>query len=382
MWAFSIFWKKKVTVPDPNDARPRILLLIKGLGLGGAERLLSEGSQFWSTDEFDYRVVYVLPWKNDLVSDLAANGIDVVCIGEGRWSAAAPIRLRRIVRSWRPALIHSHLPTTGIMARLVTSTPVVYTEHNLAGSYRPATRVLNRATYSRNREVIAVSDAVAESLAGYRGPRPHTIPNGVSVTATNDVHRRIREELDIDQDRPLVVHVGNIRPWKGHSTLIKAARVLRESQSEIVVVSIGAEKHAGDLARVRAEADDEGVGDMVRFLGRRHDAVDFIVGADVLVNPSDVEGLPLVVLEAMMAGTPVVATAAGGVPSIVEDGETGRLVPTGDPDALAKAVLEVFADREGATRMAGRARALAEERFGLEQMVDAHEALYRRVLNG
>ena len=382
MWGFSISWKKKVTVPESNDRRPRVLLLIKGLGLGGAERLLSEGSRFWSTDEFNYRVAYVLPWKNDLVPDLAANGIDVLCVGGGPWSAAAPIRFRRLLRSWRPDLIHAHLPSAGIMARLVTSTPVVYTEHNIASSYRPVTRVLNRATYSRNREVIAVSDAVAESLAGYGGSRPHTIPNGVRVSAADDVRQRVREELDIDEDRPLVVHVGNIRPWKGHTTLIKAARVLRDSRPDIVIVSIGAEKHPGDLARVRAEADDEGVGDILRFLGRRHDAVDFTVAADVLVNPSDVEGLPLVVLEAMMAGTPVVATAAGGVPSIVRNGETGRLVPVGDPEALAEAVLKDITDREEATRMADRARALAEDRFGLERMVAAHEALYRQVLNG
>jgi glycosyltransferase involved in cell wall biosynthesis len=350
--------------------------------LGGAERLLSEGSRFWSTDEFNYRVAYVLPWKNDLVPDLAANGIDVLCVGGGAWSTAAPIRFRRLLKSWRPDLIHAHLPSTGIMARLVTSTPIVYTEHNIASSYRPITRVLNRATYGRNREVIAVSDAVAESLEGYGGSRPHMIPNGVKVSAPDDVRQRVRDELDIDEDRPLVVHVGNIRPWKGHTTLIKAARVLRDARPDIVIVSIGAEKHAGDLARVRAEADGEGVGDIVRFLGRRHDAVDFTVAADVLVNPSDVEGLPLVVLEAMMAGTPVVATAAGGVPSIVRNGETGRLVPVGDPEALAEAVLDDIRDREEATRMADRARALAEDRFGLERMVAAHEELYRQVLNG
>ncbi len=371
-----------MTAAEPGDHRPRILILIKGLGIGGAERLISEGSRFWSTHEFHYRVAYVLPWKDQVVPDLAANGIDAICVGGGKWSVNAPTRFRSLLRSWRPNLVHAHLPSTGILARSMARAPVVYTEHNLAGSYRPITRVLNRMTYGRNREVIAVSDAVAESLAGYPGPPPHIIPNGVIVDATDDSRRRVREELEIGPNRPLVVHVGNIRPWKGHTTLIKAARALGESIPETVVVSIGAEKHPGDLDRIRRQANEEGAGNIVRFLGRRRDAIDFIASADVFVNPSDVEGLPLVVLEAMMAGTPVVATAAGGVPTVVRDGETGRLVPVGQPQALADAMIDVMTDVEGAKKMAARARTLAQNDFGLVGMITAQEALYRQVLNG
>jgi L-malate glycosyltransferase len=369
-------------VTRPSGRRARILVIIKGLGIGGAERIISQGSRFWSTDDFEYRVAYVLPWKDQLVAELTANGIDVDCIGGGRWSLDAPTRFRRLTRSWHPDLVHAHLPATGILARLLSPVPVVYTEHNVVGSYRPATRILNRATYRRNREVIAVSDAVAGSLNGYPGPTPRVIPNGVIVSTTEEGRRRVREELAIGPDRPLVVHVGNIRPWKGHTTLIKAARALREAVPDVVVVSIGAEKRSGDLARVRREAEEEGAGTTVRFLGRRPDAVDFIAGADVLVNPSDVEGLPLVVLEAMMAGTPVVATAAGGVPSIVVDGDTGRLVPVGRPEALAEAVAEVLTDTDAAKTMADNARTMAERDFGLEAMIAAHEALYRDVLDG
>lgn len=366
---------------DPGAPAPRILILIKGLGIGGAERLVSEGSKYWSTDEFDYRVAYILPWKDQLVSDLAATQIQTTCIGGGRWSLGAQIRLSRLIGSWRPALIHAHLPAAGILARLVASVPVIYTEHNLAGSYRPATRLLNRLTYGRNQEVIAVSDAVAASLAGYPGPAPHIIPNGVVVEVSGETRSRVRNELGIEPDRPLAVHVGNIRPWKGHTTLIQAARLLGASNPDLVIVSIGAEKHAGDLDRLRRQADAEGAGNL-RFLGRRPDAVDFIASADVFVNPSDVEGLPLVVLEAMMVGTPVVATAAGGVGTVVREGDTGRLVPVGEPEALAAAVRDTLSDTDGAKEMADRAQDLVEAGFSLERMVEDHEALYRQVLSG
>ena len=147
-------------------------------------------------------------------------------------------------------------------------------------------------------------------------------------------------------------------------------------------MSIGAEKFPGDLDRVRREAEEEDAGNIVRFLGQRADAVDFIATADVLVNPSDVEGLPLVILEAMMAGTPVVATDVGGVPSVIQDGETGRLVPAGHPQALATAVADVITDLEDAKTMADRARTLAERKYGLNRMVSEQEDLYRQVLNG
>ena len=365
---------------DPVEHRPRVLVLIKGLGIGGAERLLSEGVRFWSRDAFEYRVAYVLPWKHQLAESFGAYGVRAECIGSRFWPIEAPFRLRRIVTSWKPDLIHAHLPMTGILARLVSSTPVVYTEHNVASSYRPLTRVLNRVTYPRNRAVVAVSDAVAASLAQYPGPVANVIPNGVSVSVTEAACRRVRRDLAIGPQQPLVVHVGNIRPWKGHSTLIQAARILSDRIPDVAIVSIGGEKQAGDLARVRQEAVAEGVAESLRFLGRRSDAVEYIASADVFVNPSDVEGLPLVVLEAMVAGTPVVATAAGGVPALIADRETGRLVPVGDAAALAGAMADLIEDRDSAAALAGRAQVLAHDDFGLERMVDANEELYRTVL--
>ena len=369
-----------MTPAEQQGRRTRVLVLIKGLGIGGAERLLSEGSRFWNTDEFDYQVAYILPWKDQLTGDLAARGFDAVCIGDGWWPITAPIKLRRLVRATRPHLIHAHLPVAATIARLLGGAPVIYTEHSLAGAYRQPTRSLNRMTYGRNRAVIAVSEPVARSLDGYPGPAPQVIPNGVSVDDVVGARRRVRAELALEADSPLVVHVGNIRPQKGHGTLLRAAGEVREALPDTVFVSIGAEKHAGDLERARRDAQAEG--GVVRYLGRRPDAIDFIAGADVLVNPSDVEGLPLVILEAMMAGTPVVATAVGGVPTVVRDGETGYLVPVGQPRALAAALTDAITHPDRTRAMAERARTIAERDYSLEAMVGRYEAIYRSVLNG
>ena len=151
--------------------------------------------------------------------------------------------------------------------------------------------------------------------------------------------------MELAPGDPLVVHVGNIRPHKGHDTLVEAAAELARLRPGVAVISIGGEKNPGDLDRVRATAREAGVEGSLRFLGRRPDALAFVAAADVFVNPSDVEGLPVAILEAMALGTPVVATAVGGVPAVVEDGVTGLLAERADALGLAQAVDRLLGDR-------------------------------------
>jgi glycosyltransferase involved in cell wall biosynthesis len=366
---------------QPAD-RPRILVLIKGLGIGGAERLISEGSEHWDRERFDYRVAYFLPWKDQLVGQLRSNGVVVDCIGSDK--GLGPIAYRKLrshLSIWDPHLIHTHLPTAGIMARLATSRTIVHTEHNIASSYRQPTRSANRWTYGRNAAVIAVSEAVAESLHGYPGPTPRVIPNGVSVSVDPSSIEAVRGELALEDGQQLVVHVGNIRPHKGHENLIAATAEIIGAKPEARVVSVGAEKHDGDLERVRASAEAVGMSGHIRFMGRREDAVAFLAAADVVVNPADFEGLPLAILEALALGKPVVATAVGGVPSVIVDRETGLLVPPRDPAALAKRVIEALDSPEA--NEWGRAGAeLAEAEYGIARMIRDYEQVYGELLGG
>lgn len=364
-----------------TSSRPRILVLIKGLGIGGAEKLISEGARFWDRDRFDYEVAYVLPWKDHLVGDLEELGVPVHMIGGAKGLTVPTLRrLRRLIRDRSTDLVHAHLPTMGVIARLVSPVPVVYTEHNMAESYRPVTRAANRLTYRMNDGTMAVSGAVASSVAGWAGPEVSVIPNGVAVSVDDDGPARAREELGLSPDDPLVIHVGNIRPGKGHDVLISAAVDIRTAMPEATVVSIGGEKYRGDIERMQGLAKEAGVADTIHFIGRRSDALDFVAAGDIFVNPSSVEGLPVAILEAMALGRPVVATAAGGVPSLVKDQETGLLVEPDDPQALAKAVLRVLGDRELADRLANTGRDLVEREYGLEPMVRATENVYEKVL--
>jgi glycosyltransferase involved in cell wall biosynthesis len=184
--------------------------------------------------------------------------------------------------------------------------------------------------------------------------------------------------MKIPDGVPLLVHVGNIRPLKGHENLIAASSLLAGRGVEFMVASIGGEKHPGDLDRVRASARAAGVGDRIRFLGRRDDARSFTAAADVFVNPSEVEGLPLAVLEALALARPVVATAVGGVPSVVIDDQTGTLVAAKDATALADAIADMLA-RPDRDELGRAGEALIEARFGAAAMVEAYEQIYAEV---
>lgn len=364
-----------------NDSRTRVLVFIKGLGLGGAEKLIIDGAAYWNRERFDYHVAYVLPWKDHLTDPLRRLGVPVTCLGGNTgMDLLTPLRLRRLLRRRDIQLVHAHSPSVGVMARLATRRPIIYTEHNLAGSYRQPTRYLNRVTYGLNRSTTAVSPAVAESVRSFRGASPLVIENGVAMAIEPKEVSEARRELGLTERQPLVVHVGNIRPHKGHQTLIRAVQLLSQRRPDVLTVSIGAEKHAGDLAAVRAKALEYGIGDRLLFLGRREDARSFIAAADVYVNPADIEGLPVSVLEAQALARPVVATRVGGVPSVVVDGVTGRLVDPGDDTALADAIIDVLEHPSRAVEMGMEARRLVTENHGLKEMVGKYEHLYDRVL--
>ena len=366
---------------DPTGHRPVVVVLIKGLGIGGAERLIAEGSRFWDRDQFDYRVAYLLPWKDQLAGELRARSVPLRCIGSEKGITPNMVfRLRRLLREWNADLVHAHLPIAGILARLVSKVPVVYTEHNLAWSYRPLTRIFNRLTYGRNDAVTAVSKEVAETISGYPGPTASVVTNGVAVALDSGAAAGARRELGLADEEQLVVHVGNIRPGKGHDLLVKATALLRDRGARVRVVSIGVEKRAGDLDRLRRMATERGLDDCLHFLGRRPDALAFIAAADVYVNPAQIEGLPVTILEAMALGRPVVATAVGGVASLIQGGVTGLTVDPESPDRLAAAIKRQLDDRPAALRMAEAGVRLVADNYGLEPMIRSYEAVYRRVL--
>lgn len=374
-----------------SGPRARVLLLTKGLGLGGSERLLTLTAARLDRERFDVEVAYLLPWKDELVEDLHEAGIPVHCLAAGhtfdpRWVA----RLGRLLEGGDYDLLHTHSPVPAAAARLLADrgTAVVHTEHNVWDRYVPLTRVANAATYGRNDHVIAVSEGVAGSvrrprwMPWLRLPEIETLHHGIDRSDRPrgpEARREARRRMGVAQDRPLIGTVANFTPKKDHPSLVAAIDLVRRRVPEVMAVLIGSgpeERH------VREQVADRGLDRNVSFLGTRHDVPRLLPGLDLFVLSSRYEGLAIALLEALAAGVPCVATRVGGIPEAVEHGTHGLLVPPSDPAALAGAVRELLDDPPRRARMGWEGREHLETRFSIERATRRIEKVYERVLGG
>ncbi|HXY91644.1 MAG TPA: glycosyltransferase [Acidimicrobiia bacterium] len=341
----------------------RVLWITKGLGPGGAERLLVEHAAAGDQDRFRYEAAYLLPWKDHLVPELAERGVASRCLNvrnelDPRWLA----RLDRLLRDGGFDVVHLHSPSVAAGARvLVKARPasrrprIVYTEHNRWPSYHPVTRAANRGTYRLNDAVLAVSDDVRDSVSPSLRSRVEVLVHGIDVPTVRAARTRraeIRAELGVAPGTVLAVTIANLRAKKDYPGLLTAARLVLDRGVPVRFVAAGQGPDETDIRRRHREL---GLGDEFRLLGYRADATDLVAAADVYVLASRHEGLPVSVMEALTLGVPVVATNVGGLREVVTDGSDGLLVEPGHPRALADAIGRVATDAELRARLGGNA---------------------------
>ena len=368
--------------PRPQSTeqrRVRVLVLTKGLGRGGTERLIVGAARLLDRTRFDLEVAYLLPWKDAFVGDVAATGTPAVCLDAPRPTSLAWLpRLRRLVREHNIDVVHTHMPLPAALARMALPgrhPAFLHTEHNMWGRYRLPTRWANAATYRRNARVIAVSDGVAASIRSrvsvevvVHGTDPTLARTGPAARAT------ARELLDLDAGVPVVGTVGNFTAKKDQATLIRAVAALPAGGRPPVLVLVGLGPREDDL---RVLARRLGLADRVVFAGSRDDVFALLPAFDVFVLSSRFEGLPIALLEAMASGVAPVVTRVGGIPEVVGDGVDGLLVEPGDPGGLAAALARVLGDDDLRHAIGARARARAGD-FDLADAVRRTEAIYLR----
>jgi glycosyltransferase involved in cell wall biosynthesis len=363
---------------------PGVLILIKGLGRGGAEQLLLSGVPYLDTSTYRYQFAYLLPWKDSLVPELTRAGFGVHCL-EGARGAGWVGRLRGLLRREGIGLVHVHSPVAAAGVRAVAGrrTRVVYTEHNLWDRYHPATRAANLATFPRNDHVFAVSDTVRASIR-YPGPLRRlpmppleTLHHGLDPAALpSSASDGVRAELGIPEDAPVVGTVANFKAAKDHATLLRAAARVRQAVPSVRFVLVG----QGPLeAETRRLAGELGLDQTVVFAGFRSDAARLMAGFDAFALSSTYEGLPIALVEAMAVGCPAVATRVGGTPEVVTDGVHGYLVPPRDPDALAAGLVRVLGDRSLRATLGAAAAGRARD-FDIRKAVRRMEQVYARLL--
>lgn len=365
----------------------RVRWLVKGLGPGGAERLLVAAAGTHDRDAFSFDVDYLLPWKDALVPEMEGLGVSTRCLEvhderDLRWAN----RLRAHLVNDPVDILHAHSPYPAGIGRLVVRTlpravrpRLVYTLHNTFGSFSPPTRVLNGATLPMDAADIAVSREVHATMWPRLQDRTEVVVHGVrleQVRAQQGDRAEVRAELGITTGELVIGTIANFRAQKDYPNLLAAARDLIDRGVEARIVAIGQGPLEAEMRELHARL---GLGDRVLLLGQRDDAMRVLSACDIFTMASDNEGLPVAIMEALALGLPVVATDVGGIPEAITNDVEGLLVPPTRPDALADAWQELAADPERRARMAGAARARASQ-FDIANATQRIEAIYRAVL--
>jgi len=371
--------------------RYNIVFVIDGLSMGGAERLMVPVLKHLDKATFAPHVcVLQIKDGNPVADDIRALGVPVTWLPVGRLRDVTALpRLIRFLKGVGADLVHTQLEFANVLgsaAAKILRLPGVCTIHTLppreAGLKTRLHGALERLSlrFFCDR-VIAVSEGARRhylTLGGVPPDRVTTVYNGIDLTDFARVDRRreraaVRRELGVPEDASLLTTVAVLRPQKGIRFMIRALPgVLRANPSAYYLIA-GDGPHRDALA---ADVDEAGVRERVIFAGMRDDVPRLLAASDVFVLPTLTEALPTVLAEAMAARLPIVASAVGGVPEMVEDGRNGLLVPAGDPAALSRACLALLSAPERREMMAEAGWRVVNRKFNVRRQVGQLEAIY------
>jgi glycosyltransferase involved in cell wall biosynthesis len=359
---------------------PKRLLFVAPdlVGAGGAERQTL--SLLLGLRELGNEVALLtLARDGDLADELRAQGVRVECARlASRMDVTGWRRALRAARSLEPQIVVSRSVSAQAAGHVLAArlrVPHVTVEHagpGLAlGAHR---RALVRWVARSVSRVVAVSPAQIPGLRslGYPEGRIRVIPNGVAL---NGAVAASRAELGLEGDDFVAVLAAALRPEKQVPLFVRAVARAAADEPRIhgLVAGAGVDQQAVEQEVARSNG-------AVRLLGRRSDVPALLEAADVVCLSSAVEAAPLVLVEAMAAGRPVLATRVGGVPDLVGDGVNGVLVPAGDERAFSSALVALARDPERARRLGDMGRTKFRERFTLDRMVEAYDELFDEVL--
>jgi glycosyltransferase involved in cell wall biosynthesis len=382
--------------------RVKVLFVIGQLGYGGAERQLVELASRLPRGLFE-PVACVLSRRGPLADDLERGGVRVICLNKRRGVLSlATWGLVRLVRSERPAVLHSYLFSGNwrgiLVGRLLRVPLVVSSFRNVDIHSLLWMNVLERALACIMDRVIANAEAVKEYVSRTHWIPPqriHVIHNGVAAArftgrdgggGARDATGRGTGAADGPAagdagarggGGPVVAMLASLTPKKAPRVFIEAAALVREAVPSARFLVVGGGPLRADL---EARARELGLAGAVLFTGETNDVPEVLAGVTVSVLTSVKEGCSNTVLETMAAGRPMVATAVGGNPELIADGVTGFLVPAGDARAVADRVVRLLTDPDLAARMGAAAKARAYGEFSVDRMVERTVAVYREHL--
>jgi len=375
---------------DVPHERTKVVTLIDVLGrYGGAERLALSVATNLDPAHFD-STLCVSRWPpsgtldadtREVLDELSANGVKLLGLGRrGKGDVWVWWKLLSFLRRERVDVLHAHKFGSNVWGTLVgrrAGVPLVLAhEHSWSYEGGRVRRFLDRELIARGADrLIAVSREDQRRMVEIEGiPPARTIfvPNGISRAEPTSGHD-VRAELGIAPTATVIGSVGSLLTVKAFDVLLRATALLTHDRPgvQVLIAGEGPEREA-----LTALMHELGLDGSVHLLGRRADVPDILRAVDIAVCCSNSEGSPLSVMEYMRAGLPVVATKVGGVSDLIEQGDTGLLVPPGDPDALAAILAELLDDPIRARSMGKRGRKRQQAEFDLDVLVHRLEALY------
>jgi len=373
----------------PIDDRPTVCHVIHALGVGGAEVLVDKMLRSLNDD---FRcVVAVLDEIGEIGERLQQDGFTVKHLhrhpGIDRGCAK---RLRKFADEEDAEILHAHQYTPFFQAMLSRglfgTRPVVFTEHGRHFPDLPSRKrlIVNRLMLRSCDRLFGCGGAVRQALIDNEGlpeSRVEVIYNGVDLASpgkpTLGARERIRGEFNFAATDFVTVLVARLHSLKDHQTALRAVDAARKQIPGLRLLLAG---DGDERAAIEETIRKRGLEECVRLAGTRKDIADLLAASDVFLMSSISEGIPLTVIEAMAARRPVVSTAVGGLPELVEHGVTGFLAPSGDDRLLAAALVELYRRPELRNQMADAALKRAWETFSLDGMLDSYRDVYRDVL--
>ncbi|GKS58323.1 glycosyl transferase family 1 [Nitrospira sp.] len=356
----------------PSDCR--LLYLVGHLSLGGLERQLFDLLRVMDRGRYKPAVVVWRYTPGDHYNEaIEALGVPVVPLGNGLSRLGKVRALRRLVSSVRPEVIHSYSFYTNIAAwwaaRGTATIPMGSIQNTFWFERQHAGKLLGRLSgrwpSGQMYNSFAAEETARQSATLFRPRRIYVITNGVDL------------EKFSPRSHPqhgYVLAVGSLYSRKRWDRLIRAVALLASKGTHLEVRHVGSGPLLGELEAMVKRLHIEHA---FRFLGVRHDIPALLGDASFLAHTAEVEGCPNVVLEAMACGRAVVATAAGDIPWLVDDGKTGFVVPRDDEVALSNRIATLLEDRDLCRRMGEAGRMKAEHTFGLDRFRSEHFVAYR-----
>ncbi len=317
------------------------------------------------------------------------SGVEFVALrlkNNDRFIPSAVSRLRRLMTDKRIHIVRTHgygANLNGRIAALLCRVPCVPSIHNVYTKEKKIQRRIANHLLSRfSCKIVAVSEAVRGDVIRYDHIDPSkvmVIRNGVDTdyfspaTPLTD----LRKELGIDESDIVIGFVGRVVPAKGLPYLIEAFADIKRDLDNVKLLIVGRGASLNVLSEL---ASEKGLQDHVLFIGERSDIANLLLSMDIFVMPSEKEGLPNALLEAMAMAKPVLVTTAGGMKEIVQDNVSGYVIPVGSTLLLTEGLKKLITDRESAREMGKAARAYIEKNFGIQATARKWEALYGEML--